>query len=47
MNAIRLPKNTFVLAAHPVQEEILMTGSDSGLLVLWNLHTKQLLKQFK
>ena len=24
-----------------------MTGSDTGVLVLWNLHTKQLIKQFK
>lgn len=24
-----------------------MTGSDKGILVLWNLHTKQLIKQFK
>jgi len=24
-----------------------MTGSDNGILALWNLHTKQLIKQFK
>lgn len=36
-----------MLEAHPTQEEILVTGSDTGVLALWNLHTKQLLKQFK
>ncbi len=41
-----LKKNTWVLAPHPVIEEILMTGSDGGLLTLWNMQSKQILKQF-
>jgi len=40
LSSIRLPQNTFVLAPHPKREEILFTGSDNGVLVLWNLHTK-------
>ena len=32
-----MPKNTFLLMAHPIEEEILMTGSDDGILALWNL----------
>jgi hypothetical protein len=37
LSGISLPKNTFVLATHPTQEEILMTGSDNGFIALWNL----------
>lgn len=44
LSSIRLPQNTFVLAPHNSREEILITGSDNGVLVLWNLHTKQLIK---
>jgi WD40 repeat protein len=40
LSGIRLPKNTFVLATHPVHEEILVSGSDTGILALWNLYTK-------
>ena len=32
-----LRKNTFMLAPHPTCEELLMTGSDGGQLLLWNL----------
>lgn len=46
-SGLRLPKNTFVLATHPTVEEILLTGSESGIVAMWNLHTKSLLKQFK
>lgn len=41
-----LRRNTWVLAPHPEIEEILMTGSDGGVLILWNMRTKQMLKQF-
>jgi WD40 repeat protein len=34
------------LAVHPTQEELLMTGSDGGLLIMWNLRTKQVLQKF-
>jgi hypothetical protein len=35
-----LKKNTFVLSPHPQLEEILMTGSDEGLIVMWNIEQK-------
>jgi WD40 repeat protein len=41
-----LKKNTWVLAPHPINEEILMTGSDGGQLLLWNLQSKRILKKF-
>lgn len=44
---VRLPKNTFVLETHPIFDQILITGSDDGLVCLWNLHTKELIKRFK
>lgn len=47
LSGIRLPKNTFVLQTHPTCEEILVTGSDTGVLAMWNLNHKQLIKQFK
>lgn len=47
LSGIRLPKNTFVLQTHPTNEAILVTGSDTGVLALWNLNHKQLIKQFK
>lgn len=36
----QLKKNSWVLAPHPIFEELLMTGSDGGTLILWNLETK-------
>jgi hypothetical protein len=41
-----LKKNTWVLAPHPFYEEILMTGSDGGMLILWNICQKQVIKKF-
>jgi WD40 repeat protein len=35
----RLTKNTFVFCTHPFVEELLMTGSDGGLVSLWNINT--------
>ena len=34
------------MAAHPKIEEILISGSDGGLICLWNIQTKTLIKQF-
>ena len=39
----QLKKNSWVLAPHPTFEELLMTGSDGGTLILWNISTKQIL----
>lgn len=35
-----LKKNSIVLAPHPIYEELLMTGSDGGTLILWNIELK-------
>ena len=35
-----------MLAPHPVVEELLMTGSDGGTLILWNIQAKQILQKF-
>lgn len=32
-----LKKNSWVLAPHPIIEELLLTGSDGGSLILWNI----------
>ena len=42
-----IKRNSWVLAPHPRFEEILLTGSDGGQLILWNIKTKQLLQTFK
>ena len=42
----QLKKNSWVLAPHPIFEELLMTGSDGGTLILWNIQTKQILQKF-
>lgn len=42
-----IKRNSFVLAPHPKFEEILLTGSDGGQLIVWNIKTKQLLQNFK
>ena len=42
----QLKKNSWVLAPHPIVEELLMTGSDGGSLILWNMETKQILNRF-
>ena len=42
-----IKRNSWVLAPHPKFEEILLTGSDGGQLILWNIKTKQLLQTFK
>lgn len=42
-----IKRNSFVLAPHPKVEEILLTGSDGGQLIIWNIKTKQLLQTFK
>jgi WD40 repeat protein len=34
------------LAPHPKIEEILLTGSDGGLIVIWNIQTRQIIKKF-
>ena len=39
-SGLSLKKNTWVLCPHPSIEEILMTGSDGGMLILWNIATK-------
>jgi len=36
-NNLELSTASFVLACHPKYEEILMTGSEGGQLILWNL----------
>ena len=41
-----LKKNSWVLAPHPIMEELLMSGSDGGTLILWNIQTKQILQKF-
>jgi hypothetical protein len=33
----QLKKNSWVIAPHPIFEELLMTGSDGGTLILWNI----------
>lgn len=38
-----IKRNSWVLAPHPKFEEILLTGSDGGQLIVWNIKTKQLL----
>ena len=35
-----------MLAPHPKVEEFLMTGSEGGLIILWNIKTRQLIKKF-
>jgi hypothetical protein len=35
---------SFVLAAHPRVEEVFMSGSDGGLICLWNIKSRQLIK---
>lgn len=45
-SGLTLKKNTWVLAPHPQYEEILMTGSDGGSLILWNIINKQIIKKF-
>lgn len=42
----QLRKNSWVLAPHPIFEELLMTGSDGGTLILWNLECKQIIQDF-
>jgi len=39
-SGFQLKKNSWVLAPHPIFEELLMTGCDGGTLLLWNLDTK-------
>ena len=46
-NNIQLYSFSFVLACHPVWEEILLSGSEGGKVLLWNLRLKTLLKSFK
>ena len=46
LNDFALQTNTFVLSAHPKIEEILMSGSEGGVVCIWNLKTKQLIKKF-
>lgn len=46
-SGILLKKFIYVLAAHPIQEDLLMSGSEGGLLILWNLRTKQALQKFE
>ena len=42
----QLKKNSWVLAPHPIFEELLMTGSDGGTLILWNIEKKQIIQRF-
>lgn len=42
----QLKKNSWVLAPHPLFEELLMTGSDGGTLILWNIEKKQIIQRF-
>jgi WD40 repeat protein len=37
---------SFVLAPHPINEEIFMSGSDGGTICLWNIKTRSLIKKF-
>lgn len=37
---------TFVLAPHPKIEEIFLSGSDGGIICLWNIKTRSLIKKF-
>lgn len=41
-----VPKNSFMMQTHPVFDEILLTGGDLGTVMLWNLRTATLIKQF-
>ncbi len=45
-NDIQLSTFSFVLAAHPKYEEILLTGSEGGQIILWNLQTMRIIKKF-
>jgi WD40 repeat protein len=45
-NGLYLQTCSLVLAPHPHIEEILLTGSDGGVLALWNIKTRQLVKKF-
>lgn len=38
-----IKRNSWVLAPHPKIEEVLLTGSDGGQLIIWNIKSKQLL----
>jgi WD40 repeat protein len=37
---------TFVLSPHPFHEHILLTGSDQGVICLWNIETRKCIKKF-
>lgn len=37
---------SFVLTAHPKIDDIFLSGSDGGLICLWNIKTRQLIKKF-
>jgi len=37
---------SFVLAPHPKLEDILMTGSDGGLIIIWNIKTRSMIQKF-
>lgn len=46
-NNIKLRGFTFLLAPHPKREELLMSGSDFGIICLWNVQLKQLIRTFE
>lgn len=45
MNGLPTLKNTWVIMPHPTIEEIMVTGSEGGLLVLWNIKTQKVLQK--
>jgi len=43
INGLPTLKNTWVIMPHPTMEEIMVTGSEGGLLILWNIKTQKVL----
>ena len=45
-NGVTLKNYSFALAAHPKIEEIFFSGSDGGIICLWNIKQRKLIKKF-
>lgn len=45
-SGVQLHNFSFVLATHPHIEEIFISGSDGGIICMWNIKTKSLVKKF-
>ncbi|CDW76602.1 UNKNOWN [Stylonychia lemnae] len=46
-NGLKLMNFSFVLAPHPTIEEVFLSGSDGGLICLWDIKQRRLIKSFK